>query len=141
MRAPELLKLKAKLGLSTDGAASNDNLDMFEAMLVTPLLQKINALDTTIISAGDAIHMATIGGARALGLDSKVGSIEVGKEADIIIIDGNQPNMVPAYNIESLIVYGAHGKDVRPTIVAGQVLYLDGEFLTIDYDEGNCSCP
>ncbi len=79
--------------------------------------------------------MATIGGARAVGLESKVGVIEVGKEADIIILDGNMPNMVPAFEIESLLVYGATGSNVRATIVAGKVLYLDGEFYTLNRDE------
>lgn len=134
MRVTDLLRVDAKIGLSTDGPSSNDNLNMFEAMLVAPLLQKVVNLDTTVIAASDVLVMATIGGARAIGLDSKVGSIEVGKQADIIIIDGNKPNMVPAYNLESLLVYGASGSDVRTTIVDGKVLYMDGTFYTLDYD-------
>ena len=133
MPVPDLKEKGVKLGLGTDGPASNDNLDMMEAILITPLLQKVNNMETTVISAYPVLEMATIEGARALGMEETIGSLEPGKQADIIILDGtNPPHMVPAYDLISLIVYSAKGCDVLSTIVAGQVLYEDRKFLTLD---------
>ncbi len=133
--APVTLMLEKGLevGLGTDGpAGSNNNLDMIEEMASAARLQKITQNDPRAISAEHVLHMATIGGARVLGLDDLIGSIEVGKRADIIVIDLSTPGIQPVYSVESAIVYAANGADVTHTIVDGRVLMRDRKLLTLD---------
>lgn len=121
------------LGLGTDGpAGSNNNLDMFEEMASAARLQKIIRRDPKAIGARDVLEMATIGGARALGLADKVGSLEPGKRADVILVDLRAPKTQPVYSVESAIVYSASGADVVMTIVDGKVLMRDRKVLTVD---------
>lgn len=98
-RINQLLKHGVTIGLGTNGPASNNSLDMFETMKVASLLQKVSCLDPTILPAEMVLRMATIEGARALGLGTRIGSIEVGKQADIILMDFAQPHLVPVHDI------------------------------------------
>ena len=132
MRIAALQQAGVAVGIGTDGAASNNDLDLFSALLIAALLQKHAAADPTVLPAASVIAMATIEGARAIGLETEIGSLELGKRADIVIVDGDAPNLVPRYSPYSHLVYAAHGSNVRATIVEGRVLYLDGEFRTLD---------
>ena len=98
-------------------------------------LHKVRTLDPTVMDAKTVLKTATIDGARAIGLDDKIGSIEVGKSADLIIIDTEKPHLVPMYNPVSHIVYTVNGSDVRDVMVAGKVIMSDRTLLTIDVDE------
>jgi len=129
---PAYLKAGAKLGLGTDGAASNNDLDMFEAMRQAAFLHKLVSKDPRVVSAKEALAMATIGGARALGLEQRLGSIEPGKLADIIAVRTSQPRQVPMYDPVSHLVYTTHGDDVVLSMVNGQVLMRDGVVRTLN---------
>lgn len=131
----DMIKAGIAVGLGTDGCASNNNLDLFEEMDFTAKLHKVNALVPTVMDAGSVLTMATIGAARAIGMDRTIGSVEVGKQADLIIIDTRKPHLVPMYNPVSHLVYSAKGSDVRDVIVAGRMLLKDGEFLTLDVED------
>jgi 5-methylthioadenosine/S-adenosylhomocysteine deaminase len=140
--APLLRILAAGIpvGLGTDGPCSNNTLDMFETMKAASLLQRVSALDMGVIRPADVLEMATLGGARAVGLDSLVGSLEVGKRADIIVIDMDRPHLVAVHDIHSQLVHCARAADVRDTIVDGRVVMRNGDVLTLDtaavLDEG-----
>jgi 5-methylthioadenosine/S-adenosylhomocysteine deaminase len=120
------------LSLGTDSAASNNNLDMFEEMKIAALLQKLNENDPTVLPAEKVFKMATIGGASALGLDSDIGTIEVGKKADIVLIDIKSANLTPFRNPYSHIVYSANGPDVDSVICDGTLLMKNKELQTLD---------
>ncbi len=130
---PELLQAGVLVGLGTDGAASNNSLDMFESMKFATLLQKQHRWNPSIMSAQTVLDMATIGGANCLGIN--VGSIEEGRKADLIMIDLDKPNMIPRHNLVSNLVYSVKGCDVSTTIVNGKLLMLEREFLTLDYEK------
>lgn len=116
------------LAIGTDGAASNNALDMFREMYLVSVLQKIVNDDAAAGDAGKVLEMAVTGGARAMGLDN-CDSIVVGKQADLIIIDLNRPNMQPLNNIIKNIVYSGSKENVRMTMIAGKILYENGEFF------------
>jgi 5-methylthioadenosine/S-adenosylhomocysteine deaminase len=120
------------LGLGTDGAASNNDLDMFEAMRFAALLQKHARSDPRALPAQAVLDMATRNGAAALGLGDKVGSIEAGRRADVILVDTRGPRQTPIFDPVSHLVYVAHGADVTTTIVNGKVLMRDRKVLTLD---------
>ncbi|HXG59686.1 MAG TPA: amidohydrolase [Thermoanaerobaculia bacterium] len=124
------------VGLGTDGpAGSNNNLDMIEEMASAARLQKIARNDPKALSARDVLEMATIGGARALGLEAKIGTLEAGKQADVIVIDLRQAKSQPVYSVESAVVYAASGSAVTTTIVDGTILMRDGRVLTVNEPE------
>jgi 5-methylthioadenosine/S-adenosylhomocysteine deaminase len=129
---PKLLAAGVTVGLGTDGAASNNDLDMFGAMREAAFLHKVATRDPQAIPASVALEMATIDGARALGLDRKVGSLEVGKRADLITVSMAGARQTPMYNPVSHLVYVSRGGDVRTTIVNGRVLMRDREMRTLD---------
>jgi 5-methylthioadenosine/S-adenosylhomocysteine deaminase len=129
---PEMLKRAIKVGLGTDGCASNNDLDMFREMDTAAKIHKVTSLDPTVMSAQTVLKMATTGGAQVLGLDKFIGSIEAGKQADIILVDMNQPHLTPLYNCYSQIVYAARGADVKTSIINGKVVMKDRQLLTID---------
>ena len=135
--APVIKFLEAgiKVGLGTDGSASNNDLDLFNEMDVTAKLHKVNILDPTVMDAKTVFKLATIDGAGALGLDNEIGSLETGKQADIIIIDVNKPHLVPMYNPVSHIVYSARGSDVQDVIIAGKVIVRDQKLLSFDLED------
>jgi 5-methylthioadenosine/S-adenosylhomocysteine deaminase len=131
----DLRKTGIAVGLGTDGAASNNDLDMFEAMRQAALLHKLTTGDPRALPAGTALQMATIEGARALGLDRDVGSIEPDKRADIIVVSMNGARQTPMYDPLSHLVYTTHGEDVRTTIVNGRILMRDRRVLTLNEGE------
>jgi 5-methylthioadenosine/S-adenosylhomocysteine deaminase len=116
------LKAGAALGLGTDGAASNNDLDMFEAMRQASFLAKHVSRDPRAVSAATALEMATIGGARALGMQDQIGSLETGKRADLLVVRMNRARQTPIYDPVSHLVYTTRGDDVDTTIVNGKVL-------------------
>jgi 5-methylthioadenosine/S-adenosylhomocysteine deaminase len=120
------------LGLGTDGAASNNDLDMFEAMRQAGFLAKHATRDPTSLPAQAALDLATIGGARVLGMDGRVGSLERGKKADLIAVAMSRARQTPLYDPVSHLVYVTRGDDVRTTIVNGRVLMKDGQVRTLD---------
>ncbi|MFM8530338.1 MAG: amidohydrolase family protein, partial [Ilumatobacteraceae bacterium] len=111
-RVPELLAAGATVGLGTDGSASSNDLDLFLAMRIAALLQKGTRLDATVLPAAQVLRLATIDAARALGIDDTTGSIEVGKRADLVLLDADSPTLTPAYDPVSTIVYAASRADV-----------------------------
>ena len=131
---PAMLKTGVSVGLGTDGCASNNNLDLFSEMDTAAKLHKVNAMDPTLMDALTVLKMATIEGAKSLGLQDITGSLEIGKKADVIIIDTHKPHLVPVYNPVSHIVYSAQGSDVQDVIVNGRILIKDRKFLTVDLE-------
>ena len=129
---PTYLKTGLTVGLGTDGAASNNDLDMFEAMRQAAFLHKLVSRDPQVVPAATALEMATMGGARVLGLDRLVGSLEPGKRADLIVVSMKGARQTPMYNAVSHLVYVSHGDDVQTTIVNGRVLMRDRKVLTLD---------
>ena len=123
------------VGLGTDGAASNNNLDMFKEMALTAKIHKIVDLDPTAMKANTVLRMATIDSAKALGMDQQIGSLEKGKKADICLIDTKKCHLAPMYNPVSHLVYAANGSDVSDVIVDGKVLVKDRNLLTLDTDD------
>ncbi|HEX3704735.1 MAG TPA: amidohydrolase [Vicinamibacterales bacterium] len=120
------------LGLGTDGAASNNDLDMFEAMRQASFLAKHATHDPTAVPAQTAVDLATIGGAKALGMERTIGSLEAGKRADVIAVSMASARQTPLYNAVSHLVYVTRGDDVRTTIVNGKVLMKDRQLRTLD---------
>lgn len=133
---PALRRAGVNVGLGTDGpAGSNNNMDMIDEMASAARLQKITLMDPKALGARAVLEMATIGGARALGLDRKVGSLEPGKRADIAVIDLQTPETQPVYSVESAIVYAASAANVDSTIVDGRILMRHRQLMTIDLAE------
>jgi 5-methylthioadenosine/S-adenosylhomocysteine deaminase len=129
----DLRHANVSLGLGTDGpAGSNNNLDMVEEAASAARLQKITSGDPKALSARDVLEMATLGGARALGMEDRIGTLESGKRADVIVIDLQQPKTQPVYAVESAIVYAASGSAVVTTICDGKVLMRNRKVLTVD---------
>jgi len=131
---PAYARAGVALGLGTDGAASNNDLDMFEAMRQAALLHKLATGDPRAVPARMALEMATIGGARVLGLDRLIGSIEPGKRADVIVVGMRQARHTPLYDPISHLVYVARGDDVEVAMVNGRVLMEGGRVLSMDQD-------
>ena len=129
---PAFLRAGVALGLGTDGAASNNDLDMFEAMRVASLLHKLQTGDPRAVGAPTALEMATVGGARALGMAAQIGSLEPGKRADVIVVAMDAARQTPMYDPVSHLVYTTRGDDVRTTVVHGKVLMRDRKVLTLD---------
>jgi 5-methylthioadenosine/S-adenosylhomocysteine deaminase len=135
---PEMFERGIAVGLGTDGASSNNTLDMFETMKVCALLHKAHRWDPTVLNAQKALDLATIEGARALGVEREIGSIEIGKRADIILINGKRPNMMPIHGKDTVVsdlVYSVSSGNVDTTIVDGSVLMQDREIKTMNLDE------
>ncbi|MBH8609333.1 amidohydrolase [Thermoactinomyces sp. CICC 10521] len=120
------------VGLGTDGAGSATSLDLFKEMKMASGLQKLDRFDPAIIDAHAILRMVTINGSTLLQMDDQVGKIEVGKKADLILVNINQPHLVPHHDLVSLLVYSAFGQDVMTTIVNGKILMKNRELLTID---------
>lgn len=127
-----LRQKSAVLGLGTDGAASNNNLDLIEEMRQAAFLQKVHLLEPTALPAYSALEMATIGGARALGWDDSIGTLEVGKQADIIMLSLSQPHLCPNHDPIAHLVYSARGSDVDTVLVDGHVLVQNGKLVAMD---------
>ena len=123
------------VALGTDGQGSTNTLDMFEEIKLAAYLQKGMFGTASAISAKDVLEMATIEGARVLGIDSEVGSLEVGKKADIILIDLNKPHLLPRQDIYSLLAYSVNGADVDTRIIDGKIVMENRKVLGVDEDE------
>jgi 5-methylthioadenosine/S-adenosylhomocysteine deaminase len=122
-----------RVGLGTDGpAGSNNDLDMMEEMDLAAKLQKTYRVDPRALGAKGALEMATIEGARALHMEKEIGSLEVGKKADFVILNLDVPNAVPMYDVYSQIVYALKASEVETVVVAGKTLLKDGKLLTVD---------
>lgn len=123
------------VGLGTDGAASNNNLDMIEETRTAALLQKVHTGDPTVIPAYQALAIATREGARVLGLGEEIGTIEVGKRADLLVWNRHAPHLYPAHNVFADLVYAARASDIHTVIVDGRIVMRNREVLTIDEEK------
>lgn len=130
-----MLDARVNVCLGTDGACSNNSLDLFEEVKLAALLAKGSSFDPTALPAYEALKLATVNGAKAQGRGGETGSIEIGKAADLIMIDTSKPNLRPIYDPIAAVAYSAHGSDVEMTMVNGRVLYRNGEWLTIDVEK------
>jgi 5-methylthioadenosine/S-adenosylhomocysteine deaminase len=129
---PEMLKQDLPVGLGTDGAASNNDLNLWEEMDTAAKLHKLISKDPKVVTAQEAFEMATIRGARALHLEKEIGSIEKGKRADLVIVALDDLNQTPYYNIYSDLVYATKAADVRTVIIEGRVVMRDRRLLTLN---------
>lgn len=134
-RVSKMINTGVNVSCATDGAASNNNLSMMEELTLIALLQKGVMLDPTLIPAQQAVRIATINGAKALGLSGITGSLEAGKQADIIIIDTDGTRYCPKTNLLNHLVYSGSDADVRMTMVNGRIIYENGEIKFGDIDE------
>ena len=131
----EMLDAGIPVALGTDGAASNNTLDMINEMKFAALLNKVHKLNPIIVSAAATLEMATINGAIGLRLDKKIGSLEAGKKADIILVDLKKPHLTPLHNVVSHLVYSATSGDVDTTIVDGKILMQGRKVMALDEDK------
>lgn len=129
---PEMLRKDVAVGLGTDGAASNNDLNMWEEMDLAAKLHKVSSNDPKTLPAEQAFEMATIRGARALHLDKITGSLEAGKRADLVIVDMDSLHQTPYFNIYSSLVYATKADDVRTVIINGTIVMLDRRLLTLN---------
>ncbi|MGA9755993.1 MAG: amidohydrolase [Desulfobaccales bacterium] len=130
---PDLLKLGVTVGLGTDGAASNNNLDLWGEMSLAARLHKVWGHDPILLPAAQVVGLATREGAQVLGLGEITGTLEIGKAADLIVVDVNQPHLTPLYDPYSHLVYAARAADVRHVMVGGRWLLHDRRFTTLDW--------
>jgi 5-methylthioadenosine/S-adenosylhomocysteine deaminase len=129
---PRMLKEGVKVGLGTDGAASNNDLSMWEEMDTVAKLHKVFSGDPKVISAEEAFELATIRGAQALHLEKDIGSIETGKRADLVLVERDALNQIPLYNVYSDLVYATKASDVQTVIINGRIVMRDRQLLTLD---------
>ncbi|MCY7348480.1 MAG: amidohydrolase [Pyrinomonadaceae bacterium] len=129
---PQMLLKDLAVGLGTDGAASNNDLNLWEEMDTAAKLHKVFSGDPKVVTAAQAFEMATIRGARALHLEKIIGSLEVGKRADLVIVDFDDLNQTPFYNVYSHLVYATKANDVRTVIIDGKIVMRDRRLLTLD---------
>lgn len=120
------------VGLATDGAASNNSLDVWESMALTALVQKSTTGDPRWLTARQALHHATLQSARAVGLGDRLGTLAPGRRADIVLVDLSGPHTQPVHDLAATLVHSARSSDVRTTVVDGRILMRDRELLTID---------
>ena len=132
MPVSDMLAAGEAIGLATDGAASNNNQDLFEEMDLAAKLQKITRMDSRALPAEQVVEMATIGGARAIHLERQIGSLEAGKKADLILVDTTAPHATPMYNVYSQLVYALKATDVRTVVIGGKIVMEDRRMLTLD---------
>jgi len=128
----KMLEAGVAVGLGCDGGPSNNTYDMIREMRLACLLQKIHSMDPKALPAETVLEMATLHGARVLGMEKELGSIEIGKKADIILIDTKRPHMTPVHNPVSNVVYSACGEDVHTVIIDGKIVMRDRKVLTLD---------
>jgi len=129
---PRLMEAGVCVGLGTDGATSNNNIDMFLEMDAAAKIHKVNMLDPTVMNAKTVLKMATSDAAKALGIDKVTGSLEPGKKADVIVIDTHKPHLTPMYSLHSHLVYAAGGNDVATSVINGRVVMENRRLLTLD---------
>jgi 5-methylthioadenosine/S-adenosylhomocysteine deaminase len=129
-----LLALKFPVGVATDGPASNNDLDLWEEIDTAAKLHKVASGDPTAVSAREAFAMATIDGARAIDMADRIGSLEVGKRADFVIVAVDAPHQTPLYDVYSHLVYTTKASDVRTVVINGRVVVDDRKPTTLDAD-------
>lgn len=127
----DMLAAGVPVGIATDGAASNNNQDLFEEMDLGAKLQKFGHMDPRVLPARQTVELATISGAKALHMDKEIGSLEAGKKADLILVDTTAPHATPMYNVYSQIVYALKASDVRTVVIAGKPVMEDRKMLTL----------
>lgn len=132
MRLPAMLQAGVNVGLGCDGGPSNNSYDLIQEMKLAACIHKATTLDPTVVPAESVLEMATINGARALGLDREIGSIEAGKKADLVFVRTNKLRVTPSVNPVSTLVYAANGDDVDGVMVDGRMLVEGGTLLTMD---------
>jgi 5-methylthioadenosine/S-adenosylhomocysteine deaminase len=132
---PDLLAAGVNVGLGTDGAASNNNLDLFEEMDTAAKLHKLVRQDATAMPAKTVFHMATLGGAAALGMSDQLGSLETGKLADVVLVEARVPELTPLYDVYSHLVYAVKGANVETVVVNGRIVVRDRRMETVDEAE------
>ena len=128
----KMLNSGVVVGIGTDGSASNNDVDMFGEMNTVAKIHKVVRQDPTAMDAATTLNAATLGGARLLGTEKSIGSLEPGKKADIIVLDMDQPHLTPVYNPVSHVVYAVRGSDVLHSIINGKIIMQDREILTLD---------
>ncbi|MTI79857.1 MAG: amidohydrolase [Firmicutes bacterium] len=131
----KMLKAGVKVGLGTDGASSNNNLNMMEEMRSAALLQKVSNMDPTVMPAYQTLEMATVGGAKALGMEQEIGMLKQGLKADIILVDFNAPHLHPRHDNFAHMVYSAHSADVNTVIINGELVMQNRQVLTLDEEK------
>ena len=134
-RLPELLKSNVNVGLGTDGAPCNNTNDLLQEMKLAAIIHKAKSFDPTIVSAEQVLEMATINGAKALGLQDSIGSLEVGKKADFVAIDMRHVHLQPYYSPVSAVVYSVTGRDVELVVVDGKEVVKGGKLTTMNEEE------
>jgi 5-methylthioadenosine/S-adenosylhomocysteine deaminase len=134
-KVSRMLKIGLRVGLGTDGCASNNNLDLFQEMGTAAKLGKVFTLNPVEMDAATVLKMATAWGADLLGMAGEIGTVEAGKKADIIVIDLEKPHLAPLYNPLSNLVYSASGADVRDVIINGKILMRNRSFQDLDVEE------
>jgi 5-methylthioadenosine/S-adenosylhomocysteine deaminase len=135
---PEMWEAGVPVGLGTDGPASNNGLDMFDTMKMTALVHKNSRWDPTIMNAQRVLDMATLDGALCIGLEKEIGSVEIGKRADLVLLDLRDPNLIPIHRKETVVsdlVYSANGQNVDTTIVDGKPLMVNRKFHQLDQEK------
>jgi 5-methylthioadenosine/S-adenosylhomocysteine deaminase len=130
-QVPRMLRAGMTVGLGTDGAASNNNQNMFGVLKTAALLQKLAHLDAAALEARAVVEMATLGGARALGLDHEIGTLEVSKRADLVLLNGNHPALTPIHDPYQQLVYSATGAEVTDVWVNGRHVLVGGRVATV----------
>ena len=134
-RLPDLLSSGVNVGLGTDGAPCNNTNDLLQEMKLAAIIHKAVSYDPTIIRAEQVLEMATINGAKALGLDDQIGSLEIGKKADFVAIDMRKVHLQPWFSPVSAVVYSVTGRDVEMVVVDGKVLVEGGKLTTMNEEE------
>jgi 5-methylthioadenosine/S-adenosylhomocysteine deaminase len=123
------------LSIGTDGSASNNDVDMFSEMNSVAKVHKVACMDPTVMNAETTLHAATLGGAAALRVEEAIGSIAIGKKADVIVLNLHQPHLTPIYNVPSHLVYAARGADVIHSFINGRQVMHNRQLLTIDEND------
>ena len=129
----QMLDRGINVTIGTDGAASNNNLNMLEEMHLVSIIHNGFTHDPTVVKPGDVLKMATVNGAKLQGRPD-TGILQVGKKADIVVIDFDRPHMIPAMDYPAMLCYSAQSSDVCMTMVDGRILYENGEFKTLEAD-------
>ncbi len=133
-RIPEMRQKGITVALGTDGPGSNNSQDMMEVLKITALLHKVNTLDAMILLPEDVLHMVCRGGAESFGLPDQIGSLEVGKKADVVLVDLNTPFAMPVHRVPSALVYNINAREIDTVIVNGEILMRNKEILFVDED-------
>lgn len=134
-KVPSMLKHGVHVGLGTDGAASNNDLDMFSEMNMAAKLHKVTQVDPTVLPAKQVLELATRRGAAALHMEDQIGSIEAGKRADLVLLDTNRPHLTPMYNATAHVVYAAKASDVTDVWIEGRQVVKASKSTTLDHDK------